>query len=251
MTRMFRGCAGATLGNEFRGCAARPPAVTCNPFGVKTDGVLPRRGLITEPGVAQRTPGNEMHGPLLIVSGPSGSGKSTVVARLREICTDPPLHVSVSATTRQPREGEENDVHYHFWTREQFEGGLDAGAFLESAMFVNGHYYGTPRDEVDPWREKGWGVVLVIDVQGAEQVRRNCPDAVSVFLSPPSMEELERRLRGRGTEDEASIQRRLEAARREMARRGEFKHQIVNDDVEATAAELCKILRTRAGRNDP
>jgi guanylate kinase len=191
-----------------------------------------------------------MPGPLLIVSGPSGSGKSTVVARLRELCTDPQLHVSVSATTRQRRGGEQDGVHYHFWTREEFERGLDKDAFLEWAR-VHDHYYGTLRDEVDPWREKGWGVVLVIDVQGAAQVRRNRPDAVSVFLKAPSPEELERRLRSRGTESEASIRRRLEEARREEARAEEYDHQIVNGDVEAAAVKLCGILRSHAGRNDP
>src|SRR5262245_10306275 len=125
-----------------------------------------------------------MLGPLLIVSGPSGSGKSTVVARLREICTDPPLHVSVSPTTRPERPGEQDGVHYHFWKRERFEQGLAEDAFFESAL-VHGHYYGTLRDEVGRWRAKGWAVVLVIDVQGAEQVRRKCPDAVSVFLDAP------------------------------------------------------------------
>ena len=133
-------------------------------------------------------------GPLIIVSGPSGSGKSTVIQRL---LADPPgpLRLSVSATTRPPRPGEIDEVDYHFWTRERFEQELEAGAFLEHAIVHGADCYGTLAAEVGPHLEQGTGVILDIDVQGAEQVRRIWPTHVSVFLKAPSMEEYERRLR--------------------------------------------------------
>src|SRR5947199_5185004 len=135
-------------------------------------------------------------GPLIILSGPSGSGKSTVI---RGLLADPPgpLRLSVSATTRPPRAGEHDGVEYHFWTRERFEQELASGAFLEHAS-VHGNYYGTLRAEVEPYLHEGRGVILDIDVQGADQVRRKCPEHVSVFLLAPSLEEYERRLRRRG-----------------------------------------------------
>jgi len=179
-------------------------------------------------------------GPLIILSGPSGSGKSTVIQRL---LADPPgpLRLSVSATTRPPRPDEREGVDYYFWTREKFERKLAAGEFLEHAVVHGVDYYGTLRAEVEPHLAAGRGVVLDIDVQGAEQVRRECPDHVSVFLLTP-IEELERRLRNRGTEDEATICRRLESARRELARAGEFHYQIINQDLDKATADLRAIV---------
>jgi guanylate kinase len=179
-------------------------------------------------------------GPLLIVSGPAGSGKSTAVERLLR-ATDRPLHVSVSATTRAPRAGEVDGKDYHFWTAERFAQALREGKFLEHAE-VHGNQYGTLRDEVDRYREEGTGVILVIDVQGAALVRRQCPDAVSVFLKPPSAAVLEQRLRGRGTETEAAIGRRLEAAAREEARAGEYQYVLVNERLNETVAALRAIV---------
>jgi guanylate kinase len=179
-------------------------------------------------------------GPLIIVSGPSGVGKSTVIRRLLEGSARP-LRVSVSATTRPPRGREEDGKDYHFWTRERFEQALAEGAFLEYAQ-VHGNYYGTLRSEVEPYRARDVGVVLDIDVQGAEQVRRQCPDAVSVFLTTSSPAVLEQRLRGRGTETEAAIQRRLAAARGEEARSGEYQYRLVNDVLEEAVAGLRKIV---------
>jgi guanylate kinase len=177
-----------------------------------------------------------MRGPLIILSGPSGSGKSTVVRRLLD---DPPcpLWVSVSATTRPPRPGELDGVDYHFWTRERFEQERDAGAFLEYAVVHGTDYYGTLRSEVESRRTEGTAVILVIDVQGAEQVRRACPDHVSVFLYTP-MDELERRLLRRGTEDPAIIRRRLETAKAELAQKRHYQYEIVNDDLARATAEL-------------
>jgi guanylate kinase len=179
-------------------------------------------------------------GPLIILSGPSGSGKSTVIKRL---LADPPgpLRLSVSATTRPPRPGEREDVDYHFWTRDEFERKLAAGEFLEYAVVHGADYYGTLRAEVEPHLAAGRGVLLDIDVQGAEQVRRKCPEHASIFLLTP-IEELERRLRNRGTEDETKIRRRLESSRQELARAGEFHYQIINQDLDKTTAELRAIV---------
>jgi guanylate kinase len=179
--------------------------------------------------------------PLIIVSGPSGSGKSTVIARVLAE-GDLPLRLSVSATTRAPRPGEADGVAYYFWTRERFEEELRKGAFLEWAS-VHGSYYGTLQSEVEPYRQQGKLVILDIDVQGAAQVRQRCTEVVTVFLKSPSLEVDERRLRDRGTEDEASIQRRLAAARRELASAGEYDYQIVNDDLEQTVEQFRAILK--------
>ena len=180
-------------------------------------------------------------GPLIIVSGPSGSGKSTLIRRAQAEF-GPRLRHSVSATTRDPRAGEEDGVHYHFWTRDRFEQGIAAGEFLEWATVFGNHYYGTLRSEVERYRAEGVGVILDIDVQGAEQLRITCPDGYFVFLETPPGE-YERRLRARGTDPEEAIQRRLETARQELARAGEFDRRILNDDVDRAAADLCAVIR--------
>jgi guanylate kinase len=191
------------------------------------------------------------YGPLIILSGPSGSGKSTVIKRL---LADPPgpLRLSVSATTRPRRAGEVDGVDYHFWTRDRFAAELADGSFLEHAV-VHGNDYGTLRSEVEPYLSKGDGVILDIDVQGAEQVRRICPEHVSVFLKTPTLGEYERRLRQRGTEDEAAVQRRLTNARAELAHADGYQYQIINGDLATAVAELRAIVarefeRTRNAR---
>jgi guanylate kinase len=181
-----------------------------------------------------------VRGPLVILSGPSGSGKSTVIRRLLEERVLP-LRLSVSATTREPREGEVNGVHYYFWTRERFLAEQAAGAFLEWAE-VHGNLYGTPRSEVDEYRAKGFGVLLDIDVKGAAQVRRAYPDSVSIFLRTSSPQEYERRLRRRHTEDEAAIARRLATAAEELKRIDEFDHVVVNDDLETAVAQVRHLI---------
>ena len=189
-----------------------------------------------------------MMGPLIIVSGPSGSGKSTVIARLLE--TSPrPLHRSVSATTRAPRPGEEDGVHYHFWTPEHFEAEVKAGAFLEWAR-VHGNCYGTLRREVEEPRARGEGVILVIDVQGAKQIRGLYPVAVAVFLRTSNPETYEQRLRERGTENEAAFQRRLKAAADELARAADYDHQVINDDLDSAVTRLRAIVQQQFDKGD-
>jgi guanylate kinase len=179
-------------------------------------------------------------GPLIIVSGASGSGKSTIVQRLLQEQTWP-LRLSVSVTTRNPRPGERDGVHYHYWQVDDFLKARDAGRFLEWAEVV-GRFYGTPVEEVTPYREKGVGVLLDIDVQGQAQVKKKCPDAVSIFIRTLDFQTLEQRLRSRHTESEDEIQKRLNNARIELARAGEYDHQVINDDLETALASMRAIL---------
>ncbi len=180
-------------------------------------------------------------GPLIIVSGPAGAGKSTLIQRARAEF-GPRLRHAVSATTRAPRPHEVDGVHYHFWDRARFEAGIAAGEFLEYATVHGKHYYGTPVSEVGPYRKDGIGVILDIDVQGAEQLRHVCPDAFMIFLeTPPGA--FEDRLRARGTETEAEIERRMETARLELARSHEFDMVLLNDDLDRAGAEMCAVIR--------
>lgn len=172
---------------------------------------------------------------LFVVSGPSGVGKGTLVSRLRE--ERPNLGLTVSATTRSPREGERDGVSYHFLSEEAFEDLVRKGGFYEWAQ-VHGHRYGTLTSEVERLLARGLSVVLEIDVQGGLQVRRNNPDAVLVFIEPPSFEVLEARLRGRGTEDEKIIQTRLANAKREMEFADSYDVRIVNDSLDDALRKL-------------
>lgn len=172
---------------------------------------------------------------LFVVSGPSGVGKGTLVAKVRQRV--PSLGLTVSATTRGPRPGEEPGVSYYYLSDEEFEERVEAGEFLEWA-WVHGHRYGTLKQEVERVLSEGRSVVLEIDVQGGLNVRAAVPDAVLLFIEPPSMEELERRLRGRGTEDEESIELRLANAREEMACAEHYDARVVNDDLERACEEL-------------
>lgn len=182
--------------------------------------------------------------PLIVVSGPSGVGKTTVVDELLRRSALP-LRRAITATTRPKREGETAGVSYRYWSRDEFDRALSEGRMLESAVVFGMDHYGTPRSEVDPYRASGTGVILVIDVQGAERVRGLCPDAVSVFIQPPTFEELEARLRGRGDLSEERIQRRLATARDEMARAGEFDYIIINDNLDRAVEELERLVRAR------
>lgn len=178
-------------------------------------------------------------GLLLILSGPSGAGKSTVISRLVQLRDD--IRFSVSATTRAPRPGEVEGEAYYFMTREDFQRRISEGAFLEHAEYV-GNCYGTPAAPVERNLEDGYNVLLDIEVQGAAQIMENRPETVSVFLCPPSLQELERRLRSRATDDEDKIQGRLEAASREYAQLGRYTYIVINDDADRAARELDAIL---------
>ncbi|MDN0196220.1 guanylate kinase [Streptomyces sp. S.PNR 29] len=176
---------------------------------------------------------------LTVLSGPSGVGKSTVVAHMRK--EHPEVWLSVSATTRKPRPGEQHGVHYFFVTDEEMDKLIANGELLEWAEFA-GNRYGTPRAAVTDRLERGEPVLLEIDLQGARQVRESMPEAQLVFLAPPSWEELVRRLTGRGTEPPEVIERRLEAAKIELAAEPEFDVTLVNTSVEDVARELLALM---------
>lgn len=186
-------------------------------------------------------------GRLVVISGPSGAGKSSVLKRVLQISTLP-LVMSVSATTRAPRPGEVDGMDYHFLSAEQFARLREAGEFLECCeVYGRGDWYGTLRSAVTPSLESGKWVVLEIDVQGMLAATRHFPEAITIFITPGSLDELERRLRGRGTETESAVARRLEVAAREMAQADRYRHQVVNDQVERAAREINQILVSSGG----
>src|SRR6185295_5239160 len=189
-------------------------------------------------------------GGLVVISGPSGAGKSTVVHELVRHC-HVPLALSVSATTRAPRPGEVDGVDYHFLTKEEFQRRREAGAFLEfKEVFGRGDWYGTLQSEVESGLGAGKWVILEIDVEGAMSVLAAHPDAVTIFIHCGSLAELERRLRQRNTESEASIQRRLEVARGELALQDRYTWQINNTDVQQSVHRICDILAREGNKND-
>ena len=181
-------------------------------------------------------------GLLIILSGPSGVGKGTIRGYF-EKNEDLNLAYSTSMTTRKPREGEVDGVDYFFRTKEEFENAIEKGQLLEYAEFV-GNYYGTPMEEVERLRNEGKNVLLEIEVQGAVQVQKKCQDALSIFIIPPSMEELERRIRGRRSEPEEIIQQRLAKASHEMKMMSNYKYIICNEDAKL-AADLIELIILR------
>ncbi len=187
-------------------------------------------------------------GKLVVVSGPSGAGKGTVLKGVLR-CTTAPLVTSVSATTRPARPGEVDGVDYHFLTPVEFAERRERGEFLECfPVFDGDDWYGTLRGEVEAGLKAGKWVVLEIDVKGALAVTRCFPDAITIFIGPGSLEELERRLRGRKTEDEQSIQRRLRQAREELAMADRYQHHVVNDDLDRAVREVRDLLTPSKGR---
>ena len=179
-------------------------------------------------------------GTLYIVSAPSGAGKTSLVRALAD--HDPLVVLSVSHTTRPRRPGETDGVDYHFVSEENFRERIGAGRFLEHAE-VFGNLYGTSRDTVDEQLERGHDVILEIDWQGARQIRERVPDCVSVFILPPSREELQRRLTGRRQDSEDVIRRRMEAAVEELSHYAEYDYLVVNDDFERALGDLCALTR--------
>lgn len=178
-------------------------------------------------------------GQLIVISGPSGVGKDTLIHRLLEL--DRNLVYSVSGTTRQPRPGEKPDENYTFLTRDEFEALVAKDAFLEHASY-NGHLYGTFRDRVQSARDGGRDVVLKIDVQGAEQVRKLVPDAIFIFVVAPSEQELERRRIQRGSETDKDMAARRQIAQQEMTYAAEYDHVVTNDDIETAVAQILEII---------
>jgi guanylate kinase len=179
---------------------------------------------------------------LIIVSGPSGSGKTTLIRRMLATASRP-LRLSVSATTRGMRRGEQSGVDYYYLTREDFESRLAAGQFLEHAL-VHDNYYGTLQSEVEPYLQAGTGVILDIDVQGANQVRRTYPDNCSIFVRASSLDVYEQRLRSRGTETEQAIQRRVRNAQQELTEAVHYDYQLVNDDLNAALTQIEEIVKS-------
>lgn len=188
----------------------------------------------------------ESHEPLVfVVSGPSGSGKSTLVKKLLEL---PNMMLSISATTRPPRESERADEWYQFVTPEEFQRMIDAGEFLEYACVFGKHSYGTPKKWLEVARTTGKSLVLEIDVQGAEQVKHKLPGAVSIFVYA-SKEDLESRLRARGENSEEDIKRRLERAKEEVEKRGNYDYVVENDNIDRAGREVQDIARAALGRS--
>ncbi len=179
-------------------------------------------------------------GKVFVITGPSGVGKGTLIGELRERV--PGLELSVSATTRTPRGGEEDGRDYHFRARDEFDRRAEASEFLEHATY-SGNRYGTLRSEVERRLDTGASVVLEIEVQGARQVRAAMPEAVLVFIAPPEPRALRERLEGRGTDADEAIDERLRTAEIELAAQEEFQHVVVNDEVQRAAEELERIVR--------
>ena len=178
-------------------------------------------------------------GRLFVLSGPSGAGKGTLRKKAFESLEG--IVFSISCTTRPVREGERDGVDYRFISEDAFRDLLGRGKFLEHA-FVHDHYYGTLREDVENALGQGLDIILEIDVQGAFQIREKMPESILIFVSPPSLDELERRLRERGTESENMLALRLKNARLEMDRTGEYDYVIINDDAERASAELKRII---------
>ncbi len=179
---------------------------------------------------------------LLVLSGPSGSGKDTLMKDI--LLKNENMHLSVSATTREMRTGEQDGINYFFLTKEEFEKRVKNNEFLEYTCYC-GNYYGTLKKEVDTFLEKGESVALVIEVEGAANIKKIYPECTAVFIKPPSMEELNKRLHARNTESEEAIHARLERAEKELMFAKDYDYIIINDDIERCTDEIIKIFENR------
>lgn len=188
----------------------------------------------------------DKNGKLYVFTGPSGTGKGTILSQVLK--QDARLFLSVSATTRAPREGEIHGGHYYFLDKQTFEDKINKGEFLEYAQYV-GNYYGTLEEPVNEQLKNGNDVILEIEVQGAMQIHEKRPDSVMIFVAPPSIEELERRLVGRGTENPEKVAARMKTAEEELKQADKFDYIIVNDDLDCAIADLLAILRAERCRN--
>ena len=178
---------------------------------------------------------------LIILTGPSGVGKGTVVKEILGL--DKNIWLSISATTREPREGEKDGENYYFLKQEKFKEMIEQNLFLEWAQFA-GNYYGTPLSSVNEKIKKGFSVLLEIEVEGARQIKDKFPNSLSIFLLPPDKAELERRIRNRGTEEEEAIKKRLSRANYEISVSNQFDFALINQNVEETAKEIIKLIKT-------
>jgi guanylate kinase len=186
-------------------------------------------------------------GLLIVVSGPSGSGKGTLLTRL--IKEEENIFFSISATTRKPRESEENKIHYFFITKEEFEEQIEQGNMLEYAEYC-GNFYGTPKIEVEKQLNLGKDVLVEIEVEGALQVMKKAPDALFIFIMPPSIEELEKRLIGRGTEPQDVIDKRIEKAKKEITQADKYQYIVVNDDLDRAYNQIKEIIEKNKVRGN-
>lgn len=179
-----------------------------------------------------------MKGSLFVISGPSGSGKSTICKELEK---EENIKISISATTRNIRNGEEEGINYYFLSKEEFERKISENAFYEYAKVFN-NYYGTLKDKVDEMLKDGYNVILEIDVQGAMQIREQNKDAVLIFIMPPSEEELIKRLTGRNTESEEQLKLRIETAKEEISYKDKYDYVVINDNLEKAVEEIKEII---------
>lgn len=182
---------------------------------------------------------SKKRGMLVLYTGSSGVGKGTIMKELLK--RDPNIRLSVSNTTREPRKGEIDGVHYNFVTKEEFEKLIEADGYLEYAVYCD-NYYGTPKKQVEDMLEQGFDVFLEIEVQGGLQVMKKYPDILSIFVLPPSLEILEKRLRERATEDNETIEKRLKEAEKEISFKDRYKYNVINDELEEAVNEILKIL---------
>lgn len=183
-----------------------------------------------------------------VITGPSGVGKGTLISRLLERV--PELELSISATTREPRDGEADGREYHFLSAQEFDRRAEAGEFLEFATY-SGNRYGTLRSEIERRLSEGHSVVLEIEVQGARQVRAAMPESVQIFIAPPEPAALRERLQGRGKDSAEAIDARLAVAAQELAAKDEFAHQVVNDELDRAAEDLERVVRAELVQSPP